>query len=1326
MKTFTKSHCWMVFLCITLPIFLLGNTNIPVPAKMDSDWLTTIQQKIKESEYEIRWQDKAGCYQSPNRAQNLRFSYYVDGFKAEPRVYEKDNFWSVIIKLISVGRDKKEGIYQGDILKVDKNKAEVIGNLLKIDFENMESGMRQNFVVSKKLKGKGNLNLNLTVELLGVEMNVIDDKITFIRAVPGGSCVMNYLDMKVSDANGKIIPAHFEKSENGFKIVIEDANAVYPITVDPLSQTPNWTSEGNQILSFYGIAVASAGDVNGDGYSDVIVGAMWFDNGQTDEGMAFVYHGSATGLPTSPNWTNEPNQAYAHYGYAVSCAGDINGDGYQDVLIGAPGYDAGFQDVGAAYLYYGSASGLSNTAYWIGQSNQANAHYGNSLSCAGDVNGDGYSDVIVGAPDYDNGQTDEGMAFVYYGSPYGLPTSPNWTGESNQASAYYGISVSTAGDVNGDGYSDVIIGAHYYDGGQTNEGRVYVYHGSASGLATSPNWTGQSNQANAHYGTSVACAGDVNGDGYSDVIIGIPEFDNNETDEGRAYVYHGSASGLSTLPTWSAEPNVSNASFGRSVATAGDINGDGYADVIVGAPLYTNGQGDEGAAFVYCGSASGLSNTAIWMDEGNQNGAYFGFSVSTAGDVNGDGYADVIVGAPFYTNGQDYEGAAFVYHGSASGLSTAPMWTNEANQNNAYFGFSVSTAGDVNGDGYADVIIGAHYYDNGETDEGRAFVYHGSAAGLSTTPNWTGESNQPSAYYGVSVSTAGDVNGDGYSDVIVGAHYYDNGETDEGRAYVYHGSATGLSTTPNWTGESNQNNARYGTSVATAGDVNGDGYSDIIVGAPLYDDGDTDEGAAFVYHGSVSGLSNTPSWIGEVNLTNAWFGYSVSTAGDINGDGYSDVIIGAPQSWLFQNREGLAFVYNGSVSGLSVNPSWLGASLQANAYFGTSVAYAGDVNGDGYSDVIVGAPNYDNGQTDEGRAYVFHGSASGLSSNPNWTGESNQASANYGISVSAAGDVNGDGYSDIIIGAPYYDNGQTDEGMAFVYHGSATGLSSTPKWTGESNQTSANYGISVSTAGDVNGDGYSDVIVGAYFYDNGEMNEGRAFVYYGNEVMGVNVKPEQMRPDFSRQIVPPLFTYSNNSFGSRLFGRSSYGRVIAKAQFEVKPFGAPFNGIDLVESNWINLGTTGQQISRVITGLSVNTCYKWRARIKYHPKYGSPIHSRWYYIQSNGLNETDFRTGIQVGTNEDNTDPTLYEINLMANNSPGKVRFKYSGLKHGNGTLVIYNILGSEVNRFQVSGTEYEWHGKDKNGNTCGSGVYFARIISLDSASNSVKFIFLQ
>ena len=118
----------------------------------------------------------------------------------------------------------------------------------------------------------------------------------------------------------------------------------------------------------------------------------------------------------------------------------------------------------------------------------------------------------------------------------------------------------------------------------------------------------------------------------------------------------------------------------------------------------------------------------------------------------------------------------------------------------------------MNGDGYADVIVGASYYDNGQTDEGRAYVYHGSAAGLSATAAWTAESDQAGAYFGGSVATAGDVNGDGYSDVIVGASSYDNGEADEGRAYVYHGSAAGLSATPAWTAESDQ--ARAPTSAA--------------------------------------------------------------------------------------------------------------------------------------------------------------------------------------------------------------------------------------------------------------------------------------------------------------------------------------------------------------------------------------------------------------------------------------------------------------------------------------------------------------------------------
>ncbi|MCP4622930.1 MAG: hypothetical protein GY850_05305, partial [bacterium] len=205
------------------------------------------------------------------------------------------------------------------------------------------------------------------------------------------------------------------------------------------------------------------------------------------------------------------------------------------------------------------------------------------------------------------------------------------------------------------------------------------------------------------------------------------------------------------------------------------------------------------------------------------------------------------------------EGGAFVYHGSSSGLSTTADWTAESDQVNAWFGSCVSTAGDVNGDGYSDVIVGTIYYDKGQTDEGRAFVYHGSSSGLSTTADWTAESDQASAFFGYSLSTAGDVNGDGYSDVIVGANKYDNGQANEGQVFVYHGSYTGLSTTADWQAESDQVDAWFGSCVSTAGDVNGDGYSDVIAGACYHDNGQTDEGRAFVYYGSSDPPPDIPA-----------------------------------------------------------------------------------------------------------------------------------------------------------------------------------------------------------------------------------------------------------------------------------------------------------------------------------------------------------------------------------------------------------------------------------------------------------------------------------
>jgi hypothetical protein len=232
--------------------------------------------------------------------------------------------------------------------------------------------------------------------------------------------------------------------------------------------------------------------------------------------------------------------------------------------------------------------------------------------------------VIVGAPYFANGQSGEGVSFVYYGGASGLSATPAWTAESDQVSAGFGISVSTAGDVNGDGYSDVIVGAYYFDSGQNNEGRSFVYYGGASGLSATPAWTAESDQANAWFGWAVSTAGDVNGDGYSDVIVGAPYFNNDQVSEGRSFVYYGSASGLSAAPAWTAESDRASAQFGWSVSTAGDVNGDGYSDVIIGASYFTNGESGEGRSFVYYGGASGLSATPAWTAESDQASAFFG------------------------------------------------------------------------------------------------------------------------------------------------------------------------------------------------------------------------------------------------------------------------------------------------------------------------------------------------------------------------------------------------------------------------------------------------------------------------------------------------------------------------------------------------------------------------------------------------------------------------------------------------------------------------------------------------------------------------------
>ncbi len=1310
----------------TLPLLILANVvhagdqNPPnVPAGTSSDWLSQVAKNLQAREYHITWKEKTSvadlqaAYQAPNRAHNIRTYFTSDGIRLIPRVSQTAtdpvsadmNEWEMDVGLTAWGRERNRH-FVSDIKQAGRashNRIEYAKGGITESYVNDEKGLEQIFRIESAPQGgnsrtttnrssrKGQQKSeNLILELsfkTSLHPQISADRQSVDFEDGNGQRVLRYAHLLAADANGNELESHMELSSQAkadewtVRLAIDDANAYYPITVDPLfSGVADSLLESNQTNAWFGFSAAGAGDVNGDGYDDVIVGAPTYDNGETDEGAAFIFLGSSTGIasanPSTAATMIESNQAGAQLGYSVAGAGDVNGDGYADVIIGARFYANGQSTEGVAFIFHGSSTGIPNgnpsTAVTMIESNQAGAQLGTSVAGAGDVNGDGYDDVIVGAPRYSNGQTNEGIALVFHGSVTGVASGDPSTAaallESNQASSQFGISVAGAGDVNGDGYADVIVGSSFYTNTKTQEGAAFIFHGSTTGIASggpsAASSTFYSVQTNAQLGTSVAGAGDVNGDGYADVIIGAPLYDNGQTDEGAALVFLGSSSGVASgnpsTASATLEANVANSRLGTSVACAGDLNGDGYADVIVGASRYIRTVSNEGAALVFLGSPSGIAsgnpNTAAVFLYSGQSNAQFGFSVAGAGDVNGDGYSDILVGSYQYDHPEVDEGAAFIYLGSPKGVASgnpSTAATLESNQDSANLGLSVASAGDVNGDGYADVIVGAPYYDNGQTDEGAAFVFLGSANGIANADPSTAsailESDQANAIMGWSVASAGDVNGDGYADVIVGAPGYANGQTNEGGALIFLGSSGGVAsgnpTTAAAVLESDQVNAFMGWSVAGVGDVNGDGYGDVIVGAPFYSNGEVNEGAAFIFHGSSTGIpsgnASSANTMIESNQASARLGYSVAGAGDINGDGFSDVIVGAPYYDDPEVDEGAAFVYLGTPSGIaSGNPSSAASVIESNqdsANLGYSVAGAGDVNGDGFADVVVGAPNYSNGESGEGVAMVFLGSVWGLDTGnplplPSAILESNQASAQMGFSVAGAGDVNGDGYGDVIVGAPYYANGQSNEGAAFIFLGSTFGVASGNPATAsailESNQADAGLGYCVASAGDVNGDGYTDVIVGAPYYDNGQTDEGAAFVFYGNKTKGLSAIPRQRLAADSAPILIGLNSDSINSFRLAAIGRVPYGKGKVKLQWETKPLGTSFNVAGLQEgASWADTGLTGTSLDELASSLPSGTMNHWRLRILNQPQQAPwTTHGRWMNQSSDGWQLGDVRT----------------------------------------------------------------------------------------------------
>ncbi|MEM9608233.1 MAG: LamG-like jellyroll fold domain-containing protein [Actinomycetota bacterium] len=868
----------------------------------------------------------------------------------------------------------------------------------------------------------------------------------------------------------------------------------------------------------FGRAAASIGDLDGDGVTDLVVGRPLADTGGSSRGAIHVLFMDADGTVRAEQEISQSAGGGPslddndEFGSSVAAVGDLDGDGVTDLAVGAVGDDDGAFNVGAVWVLFMNADGsaratqkISDTDGGFGGAMDSSDFFGGSVAGPGDVDGDGLPDLVVGASRDSDGGTARGAVYVLFlnadGTVRGEQKISDTAGTfaaTLDDSDQFGISVAALGDLDSDGVPDIAVGANGDDDGGNLRGAVYVLRLNANGTVKAEQKISDTAGGlvaaldnEDRFGWAVAGIGDLDGDGVPDVAISADQDDDGDTNSGAVYLLE-----LTTTGAVKAESKLSAVTggltgpvggfdrFGSSLASLGDLDGDGRLDVAVGAEEDDDGGSNRGAVYVL-----GLSISCGADTDGD---GVLDCYESAFGDTDGDTTPNELDadddgdGTPTASENADPDGDGDPRDAVDSDRDGQPDWLdvpvdpsggpvrNDRKESDTTgdfagvlddddaFGSSIAAIGDLDGDGVNDLVVGAPFDDDGGSNRGAVYVLFMDSNGSVGTHQKIsqleggGPTLENDDRFGNSVAPIGDLDGDGIVDLAVGAYFAD----PSGKLHVLFMNADGTARSVQeisqgvggFTDTTSDLDA-FGESVAPLGDLDGDGVPDLAVGSGFADTGGTNNGVVHVLFMNADGTVKSHQEISEaaggfVGLldTNDEFGTAVASPGDVDGDGTVDLAVTAVRDdvgggfsrgavfILFLNADGTVRAQQK----IAQASGGLQIDIDDFDQWGRSLAAVGDVDGDGVPDIAVGTGLDDDGGSARGAVHLLTLNADGtvkwerkISDTQGRFTEVLDDGDQFGDAVTNLGDLDGDGRMEFGVGSPQDDDGGTDRGAFY-------------------------------------------------------------------------------------------------------------------------------------------------------------------------------------------------------------------------------------------------------------------------------------------------------